>query len=176
MFLKDWKNNVALLPDVNWSDIYNYLVNTSSEYTQESVKAYKSLKAYEFFVCRLVHDVFTIKLTRTTTFASLDQRYYNLLYKTILKSCVFQGYSHRSRSYNDMVAGVICFLGIVMSTARSKNCAPQFTYDKRYQISKAPSLRLQFDFRNLALKASSRSKKKMIIFRYVSEETVKKVD
>ena len=32
MSLKDWKNNVALLPDVNWPDIYNFLVNTPSEY------------------------------------------------------------------------------------------------------------------------------------------------
>ena len=43
--LKDWKNNVALLADVNWPDFYNYLVNTPSEYTHESMKAYKSLKA-----------------------------------------------------------------------------------------------------------------------------------
>ena len=50
MSLKDWKNNVALLPDVTWSDIYNCLVSTSREYTHESMKAYKSLKAYEFFV------------------------------------------------------------------------------------------------------------------------------
>ena len=76
--LKDWKNNVALLADVNWPDIYNYLVNTPSEYTHESMKAYKSLKACEFFVCGHVHDVFYLQLTRTTTFASLNQRYYNL--------------------------------------------------------------------------------------------------
>ena len=56
--LKDWKNNVALLPDVNWPDIYNYLVNTPREYTHESMKACKSLKAYEFFVSGHVHNVF----------------------------------------------------------------------------------------------------------------------
>ena len=36
MSLKDLKNNVVLLPDVNWPDIYNYLVNTPSEYTHTS--------------------------------------------------------------------------------------------------------------------------------------------
>ena len=51
MFLTDWKSNVALLPDVNCPDIYNYLVNTPSKYTHESPKVYKLLKAYEFFVC-----------------------------------------------------------------------------------------------------------------------------
>ena len=56
--LKDWKNNVALLPVVNWPDIYNYLVNTPREYTHESMKACKSLKAYEFFVSGHVHNVF----------------------------------------------------------------------------------------------------------------------
>ena len=49
MFLTDWKSNVALLPDVNCPDIYNYLVNTPSKYTHESLKVYKLLKAYEFF-------------------------------------------------------------------------------------------------------------------------------
>ena len=72
MSLKDWKNNVALLPDVNWPDIYNYLVNTPSEYTHKSMKAYKSLKAHEFFVCGHVHNVFYHQLTRTTTFALLS--------------------------------------------------------------------------------------------------------
>ena len=56
MSLKDWKNNVDLLHDVNWPD--NYLVNAPSEYAHESMKDFKSLKAYEFFVCGHVHDVF----------------------------------------------------------------------------------------------------------------------
>ena len=57
MSLKDCKNNVALLPDVNSPDIYNYLVNTPSEYIHKSMKVYKSLKTYEFFVSGHVHDV-----------------------------------------------------------------------------------------------------------------------
>ena len=41
---------------------------------------------------------------------------------------------------------------------------PQLTYDKRYWITKAPNLWLQFDFCNRPLNASSRSEKKMIVF------------
>ena len=35
--------NVQQLPDLHYHDIYNYLVKTSSDYTKEAVKAYKSL-------------------------------------------------------------------------------------------------------------------------------------
>ncbi|KAM9365153.1 uncharacterized protein KZ484_011342 isoform 1-T1 [Pholidichthys leucotaenia] len=38
-------------------DIYNYLVNTPSRYTGESLKAYKSLDAYSYFVAGLVRNV-----------------------------------------------------------------------------------------------------------------------
>ena len=43
--LDDWKNDVTLLPDVNWSEVYNYLINKPNNYTNESLKAYKSLEA-----------------------------------------------------------------------------------------------------------------------------------
>ena len=74
---------------------------------------------------------FTTKLTRTTAFALLNQRYYNLWYQTIYQKCVFQGYSWRSPCY-DIVAGIpyyIClvylfnvvfFLGTAMTTKGQK--------------------------------------------------------
>ena len=68
MSLKDWKNNVASLPDVNWPDIYNFLVNTPSVYTHESMKVYKLLKAYEFFVCGHVYDVFYHQIDKSNHF------------------------------------------------------------------------------------------------------------
>ena len=36
---KNWKNDVSLLPDILWADIYNYLINTPSAYTHEYLKA-----------------------------------------------------------------------------------------------------------------------------------------
>ena len=37
-------------PEVEYPDIYNYLVAIPSAYTQDQLKAYKSLNAYNFFV------------------------------------------------------------------------------------------------------------------------------
>ena len=37
-------------PDVLYADIYNYLIGTTSEYTHEHLKAYKSLGGYNYFV------------------------------------------------------------------------------------------------------------------------------
>ena len=45
---KSWKSDVSFC-NVGWPDIYNYLVNTPGEFTKESLKAYKSLEAYNFF-------------------------------------------------------------------------------------------------------------------------------
>ena len=47
-----WKEEVHHLPDLCFTDIFNYLINkpTPSEYTKENWKAYKSLEAYNFFV------------------------------------------------------------------------------------------------------------------------------
>ena len=55
--VENWKDNMKLLPDITWADIYNYLINTPSLYTNENLKAYKSLEAYNFFVSGHVHDV-----------------------------------------------------------------------------------------------------------------------
>ena len=41
--VENWKSDVKLMPDVSWGDMYNYLVNSPSEYTHDNLKAYKSL-------------------------------------------------------------------------------------------------------------------------------------
>ena len=53
-----WSNELNKLPEITWGDVYNYLINTTSEYTKEKLKAHKSLEAYNFFVCGHVQDVF----------------------------------------------------------------------------------------------------------------------
>ena len=55
---KGWEDDVKLLPDLEWPDIYHYLINTPSEFTKESLKAYKSLEAYNFFISGHVQDVY----------------------------------------------------------------------------------------------------------------------
>ena len=36
-------------PDIEFGNIYTYLISTKGLYTKESLKAYKSLEAYNFF-------------------------------------------------------------------------------------------------------------------------------
>ena len=37
---ESWKSDVKLMPDASWGDMYNYLVNSSSEYTNNNLKAF----------------------------------------------------------------------------------------------------------------------------------------
>ena len=37
--VENWKSNVKLILDVSWGDMYNYLVNSPSEYTNNNLKA-----------------------------------------------------------------------------------------------------------------------------------------
>lgn len=60
-------NNVSLLPDVAYPDIYDYLIETPKVNlpgTNLKHKAYKSLESYNFFVSGYVQDVYiSAKLT-----------------------------------------------------------------------------------------------------------------
>ena len=52
------KNEDCRLPDISWPDIYNYLINhPSCVFTNESLKAYKFLDAYNYFDLSRIQDV-----------------------------------------------------------------------------------------------------------------------
>ena len=57
-----WSDDVGLLPDVAYPDIYTYLIETPSEFTKDKLKAYKSLEAYNIFVSRNVQEVFICEI------------------------------------------------------------------------------------------------------------------
>ncbi|XP_053404526.1 uncharacterized protein LOC123534786 [Mercenaria mercenaria] len=46
----EWKDDPTLWPDIEYYDIWNYLIETPGSYTRESLKAYKSLDAYRFVI------------------------------------------------------------------------------------------------------------------------------
>ena len=53
-----WKSDVTLMPDITWPHVYNYLINTPSTFSKESLKAYKSLEAFNFYENGHVQDVY----------------------------------------------------------------------------------------------------------------------
>ena len=55
---EEWEENINKFPDITWRDVTEYLIETSSLYTKESMKAYKSLEAFDYFVCGNVQQCF----------------------------------------------------------------------------------------------------------------------
>ena len=57
----EWIDNVRLWPPVAYPDVYNYLIENSGQYTRESLKAYKSLEAYNFVISGWVKPLHILK-------------------------------------------------------------------------------------------------------------------
>ena len=53
LFFNDYKD----WPNLSYCDIYNYLINKNSNYTFCSLKAYKSLEAYNYFISGFVSQI-----------------------------------------------------------------------------------------------------------------------
>ena len=62
--LKQW-------PDIEFGNIYTYLINTKGLYTKESLKAYKSLEAYNFFHSGHVRTVYFYETSTSSRYAVL---------------------------------------------------------------------------------------------------------
>ena len=45
-----WSTESTTWPEVEYPDVYNYLVSTPSPYTKQEMKAYKSLEGYKYYV------------------------------------------------------------------------------------------------------------------------------
>ena len=37
--VENWRSDAKLMSDISWGDIYNYLINSPSEYTHDNLKA-----------------------------------------------------------------------------------------------------------------------------------------
>ena len=51
------------MPEVEYPDVYNYLVNTPSPYTNEDLKAYKNLEGYKYLLAGWVGDLSVYNLS-----------------------------------------------------------------------------------------------------------------
>ena len=63
-----WLNDITMLPELSCRDVTEYLIDTPSRLTKEAMKAYKSLEAYDYFMCSHVKDCFYHKISPTSEF------------------------------------------------------------------------------------------------------------
>ena len=75
------KSDIKLMSDVSWGDMYYYLVNSPSEYTQDNLKAYKSLEAFNFFVYNYVQDIYHNEIAKKSKFCSIKTKVQKHLFK-----------------------------------------------------------------------------------------------
>ena len=52
-----WVDEVSKWPPVEYPDLYTYLIEAPGEFTQEKLKAFKSLEAYNYYKRCLVLDL-----------------------------------------------------------------------------------------------------------------------
>ena len=85
-----WLADISKLPNITWSNVIKYLVDTPSEYTKEAVKAFKSLDGFEFFREGHVQDCFYHETcAKSFCFIKSKVRYHNLMLLNILFSLWF---------------------------------------------------------------------------------------
>ena len=56
--IEEWSDNMSKISEVTYPDIYSYLIDTPSEFTNEKMKCYKSPEAYNFIICGHVQDIY----------------------------------------------------------------------------------------------------------------------
>lgn len=69
-----WEDNVTKWPDVQFGEIYCYLVDTPGQFTRETLKAYRSLEAYTFFHSGWVQTVLSSTLGSDVLFEGQGQQ------------------------------------------------------------------------------------------------------
>ena len=72
--IEEWSDNTSKIPEVTYPDIYSYLVDTPSEFTKEKMKCYKSLEAYNFFICGHVQDIYSREFISNKEFTAVKSK------------------------------------------------------------------------------------------------------
>lgn len=87
---KDWSDEMTNLPEISWRDVTDYLIDSPSIYTKERMKAYKSLQAYDFFICGHVQDCFYHEISSNNDFCFIKTEVrFNLTFGPILLCGLF---------------------------------------------------------------------------------------
>ncbi|XP_065919203.1 uncharacterized protein [Dysidea avara] len=68
---EEWRDDVTEWPTVLYGDVYNYLIESKGRYTQESLRAFKSLEAYNYFISGHVRTVLFYEPSRQSKFCIL---------------------------------------------------------------------------------------------------------
>lgn len=88
LVLSDWSDDIRNLPNITWRDVTEYLIDSPSVFTKESMKAYKSLEAYDYFACGHVQDCFYNGLSEETEFCFIKSEviihFYDQVYNSRL--------------------------------------------------------------------------------------------
>ena len=72
---EEWEENINKFPDITWRDVTEYLIETSSLYTKESMKAYKSLEAFDYVYVDMCSNVFINVFIPPANFVLSNQRW-----------------------------------------------------------------------------------------------------
>ena len=68
---EEWIDDITKWPSIEFGDVYNYLINLKGRYTKESLKAYKSLEAYNYFASGHVQTVYFYESSERSKYATL---------------------------------------------------------------------------------------------------------
>eukprot|EP00112_Aurelia_sp_Birch-Aquarium-sp1_P020389 Seg5241.2 transcript_id=Seg5241.2/GoldUCD/mRNA.D3Y31 product="hypothetical protein" protein_id=Seg5241.2/GoldUCD/D3Y31 len=63
-----WNDDISNLPDLSWREVTEYLLDTPSVYTKESIK---SLEVYNYFTCGHVQDCFHHNISKESEFCCI---------------------------------------------------------------------------------------------------------
>ena len=69
-----WNDDITKWPNVEFGDIYNYLIDSKGRYTKESLKTHKSLEAYNYYTSGHVRTVYFFESSEQSMYAVLKAK------------------------------------------------------------------------------------------------------
>ena len=115
-------DSVEMWPNVEYPDIVTYFLCSTSRYTKEQIKAYKSLESYQYFVAGWVRCVFVGKATsnikillgKVSNFWYLFRRavYITVYMANMLMNSFSRGITNFSQQYVPQLKFLYCFYNL----------------------------------------------------------------